>query len=356
MGLKYTKTKIFHYMDKISSLPESINRILPPVHIRIKPTNICNHNCSYCAYRAKGIQLGEDMSLKDYIPKDKMMEIIDDLSSMHVKAVTFSGGGEPFCYPHMLETVEKLTQNKIQFAALTNGSRLTGKTAELFSQYGTWIRISIDGWDGESYASYRGTSTDEFAKIIKNIAIFSNLGGKCHLGASIIVDKKNANHIYELIKKLKDAGVNSIKVAPCILFNDGEKNNIYHNHIFKAVKQQVQKAISDFKENSFEIFDSYHTQLETFKKNYSWCPYLQVLPVIGADCNVYSCHDKAYNLKTGLLGSIKDQGFKKFWFSDKKNFFKINPSVHCNHHCVVDGHNKMLHEFFNSDKDHLVFV
>ena len=45
----------------------------------------------------------------NFIPKDKMMEIIDDLVEMKVKAVTFSGGGEPFCYPHFTETLKKLS-------------------------------------------------------------------------------------------------------------------------------------------------------------------------------------------------------------------------------------------------------
>ena len=36
------------------------------------------------------------MVARDFIPKAKMMEIIDDLVDMGVKAVTFSGGGDPF--------------------------------------------------------------------------------------------------------------------------------------------------------------------------------------------------------------------------------------------------------------------
>ena len=59
------------------------------------------------------------------------------------------------------------------------------------------------------------------------------------------------------------------------------------------------------------INNSYHTQLESFGKSYTWCPYLQVLPVIGADQNVYPCQDKAYNLQHGLVGRIRATSFKK---------------------------------------------
>ena len=69
MGLLYTRMKIFHFKDKLDSLPVDSGRILAPLNVRIKPTNACNHNRWYCAYRAENLQLGQDMNLKDFIPQ-----------------------------------------------------------------------------------------------------------------------------------------------------------------------------------------------------------------------------------------------------------------------------------------------
>ncbi|MSN25204.1 MAG: radical SAM protein [Geobacter sp.] len=356
MGLLYTRMKIFHFKDKLDSLPASSGIILPPVNVRIKPTNACNHNCWYCAYRAKNLQLGQDMNVNDSIPRDKMLEIIEDLVKMGVKAVTFSGGGDPFCYPHLLETAQRLAESPIKFAALTNGSRLTGELSEVFARNATWLRISMDGWDDNSYREYRDCPDGEFTRIIRNMEQFKKVGGSCYLGVCIVVDHKNCHHIYDLVKLLSEVGVNSVKVAPCIVSNSGAENNVYHDPIFATVKEQTRRAVADFGTSDFEIFDSYHTQLDTFEKPYTWCPYLQISPVIGADLNVYSCHDKAYNLEEGMLGSIRDRTFKELWNSDKNRFFKIDPSKVCNHHCVVDGNNRMIHEFLEADKKHLDFV
>lgn len=356
MGLLYTRMKIFHFKDKLDSLPASSGMILPPLNVRIKPTNACNHNCWYCAYRAENLQLGQDMNLKDSIPLDKMLEIIDDLVDMGVKAVTFSGGGDPFCYPHLLETVQKLSVSPIKFAALTNGSRLSGDVAELFARHATWLRVSMDGWDDASYREYRGCPDGEFTKIIQNMERFKSFGGSCYLGVCIVVDNKNFEHIYDLIALLHGTGVNSVKVSPCIVSNSGRENNVYHDPLFVRVKEQTDRAIADFAGDSFEIFDSYHTQLDTFQKSYTWCPYLQITPVIGADQNIYSCHDKAYNLEEGVLGSIQNARFKDVWFSDKNRFFMINPSKGCNHHCVVDGNNRMILDYLDADPEHLEFM
>jgi len=353
---KYSKMKIFHYMDKVNSLSPNTSEIKPPLHIRIKPTNVCAHKCWYCSYRADNLQLGKDMDLREYIEKEKMFEIIEDLDGLGVKAITFSGGGDPLYYKYIVETLEKLSKTNIKFALLTNGTPLKGRVAQLLAKYASWIRISIDGWDDESYAEYRGIKVGEHSKVIENIKNFVALNGECLLGISLIVDKKNASHVYDMIMQFKQIGVKSIKVSPCIVSDSGVENNNYHKEIFNTVKQLTKKAKKDFEDEFFEIFDAYHEIDEKFDKEYDWCPYLQVLPVIGADLNVYACHDKAYNLDNGVLGSIKDKTFKQFWMNDKNKFFKINPKTDCIHHCCANNNNRLLTDYLELDKNHIEFV
>ncbi|OGV83456.1 MAG: radical SAM protein [Lentisphaerae bacterium RIFOXYB12_FULL_65_16] len=355
MGNVYTKMKIFHFPAKLDSLPAD-QPLTAPLHIRIKPTNRCSHNCWYCAYRRENIQLGKDMVSKDQIPPDKMAEIVEDCAEMGVLAVTFSGGGEPLCYPHLLGTLRRLHACGVRYGSLTNGARLHGEIAEEFAAHGTWVRVSLDGWDGPSYARYRGVSEREFDKVMTNIADFKRLGGACYLGVVIIVDKDNASHVYELIRRMHDLGVRSVKAAPCFISDDAVENNTYHRPLMSMVRTQIEQAKSEMAGVNFEIFDSYQEQLTTFDKGYDWCPYIQINPVIGADLNVYSCHDKAYNLDSGFLFSIKDRRFKDAWLADKAQFFTINPGRDCRHHCVVHEKNKLIWEYLHADRTHIVFV
>lgn len=43
----------------------------------------------------------------------------------------------------------------------------------------------------------------------------------------------------------------------------------------------------------------------------------QIIKVIWAELNIYSCQDKANNIDDGLLGSIKDVILEEFCFNDK---------------------------------------
>lgn len=354
MGLLYTKYKMFHYKDKLDSLPRD-KAIMPPIHIRIKPTNVCNHDCWYCAYKVSHLQLGKDMVERDFIPEQKMLEIIDDCELMGVKAITFSGGGEPLIYKYMPLTLKRLIETNIAFATLTNGAKLDGEVAELFAKYGTWVRVSMDGYDNESYQKFRGVGKKEFDKIISNMEKFKKIGGQCYLGVSYIVGQDNWHKIYEISKILSEIGVDSLKISPAIVSNEGEKTNIYHQAFYKQAKEEIEKAQNDFGK-TLEIYDSYHYQLNSFEKDYSWCPYSQMLMVIGADLNVYPCQDKAYNLDEALLGSIKNISFREWWYQNKESFFRVNPSCVCNHHCVAHEKNKMILEYLNADEKHLGFV
>ena len=355
MANKYSNLKIFHYQDKLDSLEQSNPNIKPPLHIRIKPTNVCNHNCWYCAYKVDHLQLGQDMVERDFIPEQKMMEIIDDIKDMGVKAVTFSGGGEPFTYRYFIQTIKKLVEYKIPFASLTNGTKLKGEIAQLFASNATWLRISIDGWDDESYSKARDVKVGEFSKVVENMKEFAKLPKRiCSLGISFIIDNKNYTKIYQFSKLMKDIGVNSIKISPCVVSNNSNENDNYHKPLFDDVQKQISQVKKDLEDEDFEVFNSYHLFGDEINKDYKWCPYSQILPVIGADLNIYPCQDKAYNLDDGLVGTIKDKSFKEFWYDDKNKFFKIDPSVHCQNRCVADDKNKMILDYL--DVEHIGFV
>lgn len=66
--------------------------------------------------------------------------------------------------------------------------------------------------------------------------------------------------------------------------------------------------------------------------------------------------DKSYNLDEGVVGSIKEERFKDFWFDGKEKFFRLNPSRDCNHHCLANHKNLLIHEYVNADKEHVGFV
>ena len=354
MSTYYSSLKFLNFSDQINAIDKG--EIVAPVHIRVKPINLCNHNCWYCAYRTDNVTLGDDMNDRDQIPKEKMVELAHEFVDMGVKAVTFSGGGEPLLYKSLPEIIEILAQGGIRIASLTNGSNLKGKVADAFAKHGTWVRISIDAWDDESYVKSRGAKSNDFSKLIKNIKEFTNRNTQCVLGISLIVGKDNHNHITEVCALLKECGVDHVKISGAVVSNDAAGNNAFHSSIKDEVARQILEA-KKLENRDFKILNHYHDLEERFKKNYSTCPFLQFLTVVGADQCIYTCQDKAYT-ETGKMGSIEGITFKEFWFSEENKTFlnNFNPSVKCNHHCVSHSKNIALHEYLSIDQEHGYFV
>ena len=350
----YSSLKHFHFPEKLQSLPRE-KPMTAPVHVRWKPTNKCNHRCRYCAYRLEGLQLGQNMREADETPLEKAREIANDFVEMGVKAVTFSGGGEPLVFPGILEVSEILCRGGVKIAMLTNGALLSGDKARFFAQNATWVRVSMDGWDDESYTRYRGVKGKEYSRILGNMESFTALGGDCALGVSLIVDAENAAHVKDALRRFKESGVRSVKVSACIISNDAAENNAYHRPHFDLVAGSIAWAQENLAGDSFEIVNAWHTLDGRFENASTWCPYAQIVPVVGADLAVYPCHDKAYNHEA-VLGSLKSRSFKDFWFAGKEPFFSLNPSRDCRHHCTVSARNLALAEYLAVNNSHLAFI
>ena len=131
---KYSDYKIFGFPEKLKSFEES--RIAAPLYVRIKPTNRCNNDCYWCVYadsfRKKNkpddfgsghiqSEMHTDMVESDTMPKDKLLETLDIFQEIGVKAVTYSGGGEPLFYKDIVEVMKKTVSNGIDLSIITNG-------------------------------------------------------------------------------------------------------------------------------------------------------------------------------------------------------------------------------------------
>lgn len=112
----YSNLKIFSHMQEVQKV-KSGERIAP-IYVRIKPTNKCNQNCYYCHYKNPYLDLNQYNST-DEINREKMLEIIEDFKNIGVKAITFSGGGEPLLYPYIEETMEAVLKAGIDLSIIT---------------------------------------------------------------------------------------------------------------------------------------------------------------------------------------------------------------------------------------------
>ncbi len=349
----YSQLKIFHHKELLGRLEagERCN----PLYIRIKPTNVCNHNCYYCHYKNPYLTLDEYRP-SDMIPREKMLEIVADMQKMGVKAVTFSGGGEPLVYPYITETMEKVLDAGIDLSIITNGSMLKGRNAELLAR-AKWVRISIDSIDAANYAEIRGIGENALPDLLKNIDKFAKIKNKnCELGINFVIGKENYTEIEQVAVTMKGLGVNHVKFAP-LFSNETEE---YHKNFKDEVIEKLDELGRSLNDDSFKIIDLYTSDFdnyEVFKRTYSRCPIKEFVCIIAANSKVYYCHDKAY-LSDGCVCDLKDQSFEEGWNSEEvtRKFKEFDALKVCKQHCVYDSRNVLINSYLDMDLNHVNFV
>jgi len=292
---------------------------------------------------------------KESIPWDKMQEIIGDMEEMGVKAVTFSGGGEPLCYHSIIPTLQRIKESGIDYSLITNGQELFGEKADLLCD-AKWVRISMDAANAETYQKIRQVGT--YDKVIHNLSDFAaKKSSHCTLGINFVVMQDNFGDIYDFCRKMQGIGVNNIKFSPLMVKEDIPE---YHQAIQKEVEDQLKAAKKELVKTDFEIIDKYSNDMlldENFEKQYHICYMKELFTVIAADQKVYFCHQKAYRPE-GVIGDIQNTSFKELWFSDKttKIFQSLDAKRDCGFRCAFEERNILLNQLLELDENHINFI
>jgi len=166
------------------------------------------------------------------------------------------------------------------------------------------------------------------------------------------VHKDNCNNLVEFSKLMKESGVDNVRFSPMWIPEFTE----YHKSLKEIVESQLEEA-SKFVDSTFTVNSTYNISSKSHSKvrSYEKCYINQIVPVLGADMNIYTCHNKAYD-EEGVIGSIANQNFKDMWFSKETKLFfdKFNAKHRCQHQCSSDNKNIILNNYLQSSLDNFI--
>lgn len=184
-----TGNKMLAYMDRI--LDEKMQK---PITADIFLTNYCNNKCPYCTYRRW--ELDEDaysMKYEDFVRYAEQL-----VFHMGVKGIILTGGGEPTICKDFDLITKWLEDREIQYGVNTNFNNLKYiKPA--------YLKVSLDGWDEDSYEKCRGVR--KYEQVRENIKKYAEWKIKesqqTRLGIQRVVqDKGDIFNFYEANKDL----------------------------------------------------------------------------------------------------------------------------------------------------------
>lgn len=249
------------------------NEPILPVTCEIDPTTLCQNNCSFC------INKESNKASHAILDLDVYNKLICELSSLNIKSVTFTGGGEPLLHPNFDELVMVAKIHNIKLGLITNGISLD-KYLNLIP-YFEFVRISLYGIDPSSY--YKITSKDYFNRVIKNIEDAVKTKKDTTVGISYVLDDN-----LDEIDKAKELASN-LKVD------------------YIQFKPVLKTKLPNIKESAKTVL----TQRYSVENDLP-CRLAGLIGIVSADANTYYCCIKRGEEKY-CLGNLKDDTFANLW-------------------------------------------
>ena len=159
-----------------------------PITADIFLTNYCNNNCPYCTYKRWDLEGGAySMSYEEFI------QYAERLLDLGVEGFILTGGGEPTVCRDFKAIAAWLEEKGLHYGINTNFNKLVYIRPD-------YLKVSLDGWDEDSYERSRGVRKYEVVRqnIQKYSAWKKEHSPKTSLGIQCVVDSvEQALKFYE---------------------------------------------------------------------------------------------------------------------------------------------------------------
>ena len=285
-----------------------------PITLEIFPTNKCNTSCSFCAFQF--IKNAEE------IPQDRFQLLIEDIIKMKIKAVVFSGGGEPLIYPNIHKYIYQLTSNGVDVGIITNGLFLNNDILAALKKC-KWIRVSLLASNSENFAKITGTPAKNFHIICSNIDKITKLSKNCGdltVGATYMMPKEgySKKDLFDFIDLSSELYLEQVFVTRQVQnFRPDKNEKILCSNIEEIINYADSKKVV----TNLQKFVSNESSIYSSRNKYTPCNLIRcnALALISANGFCYPCLYQYVNKGT-MYGDINFERLEKILsFSNRRN-------------------------------------
>ncbi len=304
-----------------------------PVSVELDPSNVCNHDCSFCIYHSMhSAERGERLETA------ALFRVIDELAELGCQSILFVGGGEPMTHPATVDAIERAAGHGMSVGLVTNGSRVFPEHAARLKQAATYVRFSLDAADPRLHA--RLHRNDDHHRIIANLRALAKADGPCTVGTGFFINEVNVGDILACGRLVKDCGADYIQyksysgvaIAPEL-----------HERMLRELAEAIELDDETFDVHIVDrIFDNAVHQV----RGYSRCHWQAFKPVIGADGSVYLCAQKRTSTD-GIIGNVTTASLSEIWHGEQRRQVLTELDLKRCPFCVHDRQNKLI-EFLGS--------
>ena len=345
------ESKIFNPQSKIiANVDRAIEHIetgyTSPVLVEVDPSNACNHACSFClsSYIHFEKYKGTETFSRALMSREVLMSLCEDFVDMGVKAINWTGGGEPTLNRHLKEAIEYCGKNNIKMGMFTNGTLFDKwDMFEALVENMTWVRISVDAGTRETYNGVRrARGRQDWDKMVSNlqklIEVNKTYNNKIDIGVGYVISPDTYSEIVDFAEFFSDYDLSYCQYKPEIIIREkgGEQRELeFWTEKVNPLLTQAEKILGDkFQVNGYK-FEDLAMDREKFGRDYKQCLGSQLSPCIGADGHVYVCTNHR-GWKQYSYGNLYEDSFKSIWndLQKRQEVMNLIENVECFKNCT----------------------
>jgi len=325
--------------------------LFAPIHLDIGVTSRCNYRCVHCLY-----------DYLDHKPRDlsheMLLTLMKDIAAVGVRSIFFASQGEPLLNPSLPDAVVTASENGVDVALSSNGSRFGRDVAEQMLPHLKWVRVSVLAASRENYTRLHGTNEKTWASAFENLAAIAEIkhrrGLKTILGIQTCLLPESGPEILPLTEFARTHGFDYITFRPISQLPE----NTYHvtEDLLQKFGDELRRA-EQMATSAVSVVVRWN--LEESAKPYDHCLGLPFIAFVNADGGIYSCgcrlDEPAY-----CYGSLHEKRFADIWMHKARQEMTERLARHpefdrCDLYCRHHALNKFMWQYAK-EPPHVNFI
>lgn len=233
----------------------------------------------------------------------------------------------------------------LKCALVTNAVSMKPNLIENILPRFTWVRISVDAGNKESYTKIRSCAPGHWDVVWKNIGALADSivahQSQTALGLGFVVTPHSYKEIVQFVKRAKEHNVGNVRLTA--MFSPSEEKP------FVPIYDEIQSLIQEAKAlatKAFAVYDNFGSRFEDLKQHrpdFPSCPHQYYVGYIGGNLKAFRCCLLAYSQRGEIEGGdLRERKFDEFWASQERKNELAALDPHGCERCQFSGKIKNL--------------
>lgn len=290
-----------------------------PVTVEWDLSNVCSLGCEWCHF-AHTHEAGPWASSPrtrpvDYSPTGRLADEalvrrgLTEMACAGVRAVVWSGGGEPTLHPRFVDIAQHARSCGLQQGLYTLGGHVTDAMARDLGEALAWAVVSLDAADGATYAAEKRVPAARFLEACYGA---SRLAGRvATVGVSFLLHANNWHRVDEMRRLGLGLGATYVTFRPTVDTSPADPAVALGDRHWISAAEATLRDLAREPHVELDV-DRFLEYRDWTGHGYAACHGITLLTMVTPDGRVWVCPNRR-GMPGSELGDLRVDSFAAIW-------------------------------------------